>query len=149
MMANGPDGKLEKLGKLRHWLVLALQNDLANLHVPYGGTKEQYDLQTELRAASNQDPYCTRRNKEVVTMSMVGVAAHEMARLTKDNEIRKAEDRVRIERDRALRLALEKEYEQAFLAQAMVTDFERDVSAKKDRNEWCYLWELMTCQLRT
>jgi hypothetical protein len=147
MHVNGPDGKIEKLKKLRHWLVIALRNDFENLHVPYGGTKEQHDLQMELREAANQDPYSITTSKEAVTIGMVGMAAHEAARLTKDSEIRKAEERLRNERNMAMRLTLKKEYEEAFLSQCRIADLEHDVSEKKDRNEWCYLWELITCQL--
>ena len=43
---------------------------------------------------------------------------------------------------------LKKEYEEAYLAETEATEAEHTVSAKKERNEWCYLWDLITCQLR-
>jgi hypothetical protein len=150
MMINGKDkSKIEKFKKLKHWLVLALENDISKLKVPYGGSKEHARLLQELSEARNQDPYSTEKHGEVFSMSIAGLAAHEVARRTKENEIRKAEERVRSVREEALKFALKKEYEEAFLKQKKVSDLERGVSEKKDRNEWCYFWELVTCQLKT
>ena len=146
MMMNGTDKpKIEKLKKLKHWLVLALDNDIKKMKVPYGGSKEQTKLLRELIEARNQDSFSTEKHGEVFSMSMAGLAAHEVARHTKDNEIRKAEERVRTTREEALKFALKKEYEEAFLVQNRVSELEDDVTEKKERNEWFYLWDLVTC----
>ena len=149
VMINGSnDDNMNKLSKLRHWLVLALENDLANMEVPYGGSKEHAKLMEELYYARNEDRYSQIKHKDITTISMVGIAAHELARHTKEKEIEKAEEVARNMRQKALMLALKKEYEEAFLAETETTEAERTVSAKKERNVWCYLWDLITCQLR-
>ena len=146
LINDADDDNINKLPKLRHWLVLALENDLAKVNI---SSKEYENLMQELHYAKNQDPYSHQiKHRIIATASMVGIAAHEIARRTKENEIVKAEEDARNIRQKALMLALKKEYEEAFLAEKEATEAEHTVSAKKERNVWYYLWDLITCQLR-
>ena len=126
----------QRLRKLKHWFVLALENDIAN------GSPE---LEQELYYAKNQDPLSTEKHGEIFTMSMAGMAAHEIARHTKEQAVRRAEALVKKARQEAFKFALKKEYEEAFLVQNRVSELEDDVTEKKERNEWCYFWDLVTC----
>lgn len=152
MMINGSDkDKIYTLLDLTRWLISALANDLAKMEVSYGGSKEHDKLIRELQDAENLAKNLERElqeSSEIATASMIGFAAYHVARDTKDKEIEKAEEVVRNMKQKALMLALKKQYEEAFLAQTEATEAEHTVSAKKERNEWCYLWDLITCQLR-
>ena len=127
---ENPD--FQRLRKLKHWFVLALENDIAKTEK---GSLDHHYIEQELYYAKNQDPLSAKTHNEVFTV----------ARHTKEQAIRRAEAIVKKVRDDAVKLALKKEYEEAFLLQNRVSELEGDVTKKKERNEWCYLWDLMTC----